>query len=303
MLDARPNPQARQFDLNSDGRTDYLSMTMGQANVFEQTTTGTFRSSALDSPSSNPGWTVQGTGDFDGDGKADDLFWRNGISNQTAFSLGNAEKLPTTALASNLDADWSTQLGDFNGDRKTDVLVHSATQGKVEIWFMDGDRIAQSLPLPNVISTWTPRVGDFNGDGKTDLFWQDSASAEKRIWLLDGDRLIGDEAVKLPGNAGNLELRDFNSDGRTDILDRNRLFGSNRLWLWGERGLEPATPIDLPFSQPDGSFQYGDFNGDGRVDILAQSPGQGASIWQISTNGEVDVKPFLDTFIFPNGLQ
>jgi FG-GAP-like repeat len=278
-------------------------MTMGQANVFEQTTTGTFRSSALDSPSSNPGWTVQGTGDFDGDGKADDLFWRNGISNQTAFSLGNAEKLPTTALASNLDADWSTQLGDFNGDRKTDVLVHSATQGKVEIWFMDGDRIAQSLPLPNVISTWTPRVGDFNGDGKTDLFWQDSASAEKRIWLLDGDRLIGDEAVKLPGNAGNLELRDFNSDGRTDILDRNRLFGSNRLWLWGELGLEPATPIDLPFSQPDGSFQYGDFNGDGRVDILAQSPGQGASIWQISTNGEVDVKPFLDTFIFPNGLQ
>jgi hypothetical protein len=295
MLDARPSPPLDDL-IASPSRFDQT--------VFELNPTGTlFRSrainAAINTANADPGWTVQGKGDFDGDGKADDLFWRNSISNQTAFSLVSGKKLPTTALASNLDADWSTQLGDFNGDGKTDVLVHSATQGKVEIWFMDGDRITQSLPLPNVSKTSTPSVGDFNGDGKTDLFWQDSASGEKRIWLLDGDRLISDATVKLPGNAGNFELRDFNGDGRTDILDRNRLYGSNRLWLWGELGLEPETPIDLPFSQPDGSFQYGDFNGDGRVDILSQSPGQGASIWQISTQGEVNVSDF----IFPKGLQ
>ncbi len=279
---------AHSFDLNSDGRVDYLSGFGDRLNVSLQQADGGFKSRSLTPPTADPGWALVGTADFDGDRVRDDLFWRNSTTGQTTVALGQGEQSPLLAYAATQSRDYTANIADFNGDGRADILWHNPSQGKVEMWFMGGDRVVQALP--DVPTTWVPNLVNFNQDGKTDLFWQDNATGEFTTWLLDGAQLLGSQKVQLPGNAGNLEFYDFNGDGRTDIFDRNRLTGMNRLWLWGEDGLQPnPQPVMLPFSQPDGSFIFADFNGDGRTDTLFRSPGGVATTWMLQADNTVTI--------------
>jgi hypothetical protein len=295
------NPaQNLAFDLNGDGRTDYLAGAVDQYRVFLQSANGTFQSRSLATPTTEPGWAIEGGADFDGDKKMDDLLWRNGATGQVIFELWEGDQIVQSAYSSIQTMNYAPYLGDFNGDGKTEVMWHSAELGKVEVWFMAGAQIETSLPLPNVASSWQPKLADFNNDGKTDLFWRDVMTGELRVWLLDGDQLIGNETITLPGSTGFLELYDFSGDGRTDIFDRNRLTGETRLWVWGEDGLRPnPTPVILPFAKPDGSFVFGDFNGDQRVDSVFRTPGAEAAFWLTQIDGSVTTEKLtgLNSFI------
>jgi hypothetical protein len=297
----KTNPaQNLAFDLNGDGRTDYLAGAVDQYSVFLQSANGAFQSRSLSAPTTDAGWAIEGSADFDGDKKMDDLLWRNGATGQVFFELWEGDQIVQSAYSSVQTMNYSPYLADFDGDGKTEVMWHSPELGKVEVWFMEGAQIGKSLPLPNVASSWQPKLADFNNDGKTDLFWQDVMSGELRVWLLDGDRLIGNETITLPGNTGFLELYDFTGDGRTDIFDRNRLTGETRLWVWGEDGLRPnPTPVALPFAKPDGAFIFGDFNGDKRVDSIFRTPGVEASLWLTQADGVVTTEALtrLNSFI------
>jgi hypothetical protein len=272
MLNLKPLGTT-EFDFNSDGRTDYLTPIVGQDNVFLQTETGQFRTRSLAAPAPEVGWSVDGVGDFDGDGQNDDLFWRNRVSNKTAIDLVEAGTVTQTRFLSAQKTTFSAQFADFNGDGTTDIFwQHTGAQAS-EVWFVKAGRIDESLPLPTIANGWSAEIADFNADGKADLFWRNAESGQLSVWLLDGTTILAQNKVTLPGNSGDLTLRDFNGDGRTDIFDRQRFTGSSQVWLWAESGLGPqTTPIALPASSPDGSFNFGDFNGDKRADILFQGP-------------------------------
>src|SRR3546814_6100396 len=77
-------------------------------------------------------WSVAGTGDFDGDSRAD-VLWRNSANGYNTIwrSASSTTGLAVTALA----APWQVAgTGDFNADGKADILWRNPTSGANVIW-------------------------------------------------------------------------------------------------------------------------------------------------------------------------
>ena len=89
--------------------------------------------------SPTPDWTVQGIGDFNGDGKADILWRHTSGALYTWFMDGT--RIPNSGVPGNQGTDWSVQgVGDFNGDHKADI-VWRHTSGGFSTWFMSGTSV------------------------------------------------------------------------------------------------------------------------------------------------------------------
>lgn len=121
--------------------------------------------------------------------------------------------------------------GDFNGDRKSDILWQNAN-GQAAIWLMNGTTATtKGLVGANPGPSW--RVigsGDFNGDGYSDILWQNTNGAVA-IWEMNGTKVIASVTV---GNLGTswhaIGSGDFNGDGKSDILLQNAN-GAVSIWL------------------------------------------------------------------------
>ena len=139
---------------------------------------GTVSNSATLAGSPDPGWSVQGIGDFNGDGYAD-ILWRH------ACDGGQLN---------------STQCTESSGFQNTST-------GTVSIWLMQGSTIIGSIPIADLpgdanvnfitwygeafsngqADGWTIQaIGDYNGDGTSDIVWRQSGSGSVAMWLMSG---------------------------------------------------------------------------------------------------------------------
>jgi hypothetical protein len=152
-------------------------------------------------------WTIQGTGDFNGDGKRD-ILWRDTDGTVAIWFMNGgtivSQAFPTPTPGVPPGLDWTIQrVGDFNRDGKSDILFRD-TDGTVAIWFMNGGTIlnqAFPTPTPGVPPglDWTIQgTGDFNHDGKSDILWRDTDGTVS-IWFMDGGTLA---AQAYPGDPG-----------------------------------------------------------------------------------------------------
>jgi len=228
-----------------------------------------------------PPFSIVGAGDFNGDGKAD-ILWHNSSTGETQIWFMDGQKV--TGRATVLGEDGSATFigppfsivgaGDFNGDRKADILWHNRSTGETQIWFMDGQRVTGRATVLGEDGSATfigppfsiVGTGDFNGHGKADILWHNSSTGETQIWFMDGQRVTGRATVL--GEDGSATFigppfsivgaGDFNGDGKADILWHNSSTGETQIWLMdgprvtgratvlGEDG--NATFIGPPFS-------------------------------------------------------
>ena len=110
--------------------------------------------------------------------------------------------LVTEGALGTLDPAWTSKIGDFNGDGKTDIFWHNGTTGENTAWLMDGTTVATEAFLPANNAALTPSLGDFNGDGKTDIYWRDQTAGTDNIWTIDGTTAVENpisDADKLTG--------------------------------------------------------------------------------------------------------
>ena len=102
-------------------------------------------------------WSIVGTGDFNGDGKAD-VLWRDTSGNVAIWLMDGTTVLnPNTAGVGNVSTTWSiVGTGDFNGDGKSDVLWRD-TSGNVAVWEMNGTTVLNpnAAGVGNVPTIWT----------------------------------------------------------------------------------------------------------------------------------------------------
>jgi alpha-tubulin suppressor-like RCC1 family protein len=223
------------------------------------------------------GWTLAGTGDFDGDGTAD-ILWRHADGSNYAWFMDG----PTVHAHGYLPAaaaSWTVlAVNDFTGDGRADILWRNA-DGSIAVWEMYGTAIGRALAMGNLSpGTWSlAATGDLNGDGRADLVWRDTAG-NPYVWITGENNgifgggstlpLADQGALPNPGEEWTIvAAADIDRDGKADLVFRRPSDGAN--YLWRMNGKAIASQAALPFVGPEWSIaSVGDFDGDGMNDIL-----------------------------------
>jgi hypothetical protein len=145
------------------------------------------------SPGSVPSpWTIAGTGDFNGDGHAD-IVWYNTSTGQAVIWLLNGVTLIGGGSPGGAANPWTIAgTGDFNGDGMSDILWYNTASGQVVLWLVSGTSVIGGGSPGSAASPWTiAQTGDFNADGKSDILWVNPASGQLVTWFLNGTSVIG----------------------------------------------------------------------------------------------------------------
>jgi hypothetical protein len=237
-------------DFNGDGRADILwrhdsgAVALWQMNGALIAATPT----VADAATAPTDWHIQGTGDFNDDGKAD-ILWRHDDGTVALWQMKGAQIASSAVIAGPGLApnDWHIQgVGDFNGDAKDDILWRN-DDGSLALWQMNGAQVASTAFVagPAQASTdWHVHgVGDFNGDAKDDILWRND-DGSVAVWLMNGSQIASTAILANPSQAPldwHIEdVLDVNGDGKDDVLWRND-DGSVAAWLMNGLNIA-ATP-------------------------------------------------------------
>jgi autotransporter-associated beta strand protein len=252
------NP-GRAGDFNGDGVMDLLWWDRATGQVFIWFMSGgqvTGVSSPMDGMDVSQ-WLLIGTGDFNGDGACDLLWWKPESGEivfwymQPGISTASAPFQATSdPISQNMPSHAALSYpGDLNGDGLTDLLWRDYAGGDVLIWLMgaDGKPFLTGPPVPadetitkgerpglsGTLQWQVAGLADADGDGKADVFWQDERNNRLVTWLMDGVAITQaiDETKGLDTVWRLAGLGDLNGDGQADIVWRSDASGELKAWL------------------------------------------------------------------------
>jgi lipopolysaccharide export system protein LptA len=277
-------------DFNGDSKSDLLLQNVpfsGNPNVMVDLLNGTtvISSATITTP---VGWTVEATGDFNQDLKADIILQHNDGLPQ--IWLMNGTSVTSTVTLLNPGPSWHViATGDFNGDGNPDILWQN-TDGTTGLWEFNGTSVVAAGTLGNPGPTWHAiGAGDFNGDGKADILWQNT-DGTTGIWELNGLSVIAAGTLGNPGSSWHaIGTGDFNGDGKSDILWQNT---DGMTGIWEMNGLSVIAAGTL--GNPGSSWHAigtSDFNGDGLADIIWQNADGMPGIWEMNGTSVIGSGP------------
>ena len=237
-------------DVNGDGVSDaiWFQASTGQVAIWLMANPSTIKTAVfVTSVGAGSGWTIQGAGDLDGDGR-DDIAWRNTSTGELLVwymkgegAIDQAVSFGVVPLSYELKA-----LADVNGDWIMDLVWFNATNGQVVVWQMaqTGTYTAR-FPAAVGASAWRIlRVGDFDGDGRDDILWRDTSNGTTAVWYMNGGTIAQtDFPFNAPVAIWTAEAPgDYDGDARDDALWISDL-GVVMRWLMQGRGVTPIPQV------------------------------------------------------------
>ncbi|MBE9032200.1 FG-GAP repeat protein [filamentous cyanobacterium LEGE 11480] len=243
-----------------------------------------------------------------------DLVWRNQATgadaiwhlNRTNFAFNSTAPQAGqdfTNLLSVADPTWEIKgTGDFNGDKKSDIVWRHRTSGTNIVWYFNESQFIRNPGAPQLgidfdylpslaDPNWDIQaIGDFNNDGSDDLVWRHQTLGQNAVWYLQNNQFVRnpgapqlnidfayfpsmpDQNWQIKGSA------DFNGDGRADLVWRNQATGENAVWFLNNTQFvnNPGAPqlgqdfAYLPsITDPNWDIvAIGQFNGDDQADLV-----------------------------------
>ncbi len=216
-------------------------------------------------------------GDFNGDGKTDLIASDKFVSGQPdvlVVALGDGTGSFGTPIKSSF-VGHVLGVGDFNGDRKLDVIAADSRNQKLYIVAGNGDGTLGTAHLvadeTNTGSVTFAISADLDGDGKRDLVVGTDGQTTVQVFPGHGDFTFGVPATlttnPLPSDA---IVADFNGDGRPDLAVTNRYFPHSVAVFLNQGGMT-FTGADIPVDKSATDVTAADVNGDGKLDLLVST--------------------------------
>ncbi|HEX8290375.1 MAG TPA: VCBS repeat-containing protein, partial [Pyrinomonadaceae bacterium] len=271
-------------DFNGDGKLD-----LAVANQIVGSGTVSILTGAGDGTFSAPSGFTAGSfpldlavGDFNGDGKSD-VAIPNSETNEIRVLPGTGTgslgaPIVTAAAASGFSGVFRLEVGDFNGDGKSDLvgLREKDPQppfgpGAISIFLGTGAGIFTTGEIrPAGINPAFVAVASLGGDAFSDLVVTNRASATVSILRGAGDGSFpATQTITTGGIPESVTVADFNLDGRNDLAVARQAGGSGSVvgvYLGdGAGGFNPSGNFAIG-TVPFGSL-VADFNKDGKPDI------------------------------------
>ncbi len=278
-------------DFNGDGQPDVLELSTGTLVVLLGNGDGTFQA-AIDT-GAGATLSVVAAGDLNGDGKADVV----GVSGSSLFVyISRGDGTFAAGVSYNIGATAGgfnpvLSLGDFNGDKKTDVGIsigEDSVTGNEVVFLGNGDGTFQTTPKTStgIADAGFAATGDFNGDGKLDLVLTQAtngcagAFCVGSVLLGNGDGTFQAPLVVFSApeglgvSFGALAAADVNGDGKLDLVVNTSNTEVVQVYLGNGDGTFSNTNTYVASmgtvdngELPATTLAIADFNGDGKVDV------------------------------------
>lgn len=299
---------ALDLDNDNDGLSDEEERRIGSSPVNSDTDGDGFTDGEDAFPTDSTEWAdTDGDGigdnselpvraDVNGDGRAD-IVWRN-ASNVRGWNflwtMNGEEVLQSRPINVVQGEDWQLNLGDFDGDGKSDLFWRNPDLlgGYNRVFLMDGFDIVSRPVHARLDNGFEIQViGDLNGDDKDDIVWRNSTTNQLAIWFMDGAGKVSRWSDAL----GNLTLEgigDFNGNRVRELILRE----GNTLKVWSlveggsnfeESTLSSVAPADWKLAGT------GDLDGDGTEDLIWRNVRDGRNSVYYMENGTVKEQKLL----------
>jgi glucose/arabinose dehydrogenase len=208
--------------------------------------------------------TVQGIGDFDGDGKTDIAVYR--ASDGGWYILPSGGGVPYR-VGWGGDATDTPVPGDYDGDVKADIAVYRSSNGG---WYIipSGGGVPFGTGWGGDV-TDKPVPADYDGDGKTDLAVYRTGTG---AWYLRPSSVAATFGVGWGGDPSDQPAAgDYDGDGKTDLAVYRTGTGA-----WYIRPSGGAAPYGLSWGGDASDKPVpGDYDGDGKTDIAVYRSSNG----------------------------
>ena len=186
-------------DFDGDGEDDILwrNSTTGENYVYPMNGLSIKPAEGYLRTVADQNWQVVGSGDFDGDGKAD-ILWRNSATGENYIYLMNVTAIVTEGYLRRVaDLNWKVGgVADFDGDGRSDILWRNSSTGENYLYPMNGTTILGTEGYLRTVADLNWRVaalGDYNGDGKADILWRHAWTGQNYIYPMNGTTILGTE--------------------------------------------------------------------------------------------------------------
>ena len=235
------------------------------------------------------GWSVVGTGDFNGDNLDD--FLRVNTEGYVVGEMSNGNGTFTPQVLNLKNAGWDILgTGNFDGVGPDDVLIANPTAASDTVGLLGYWKGGTEWTLINGYSPeWTMvSTGDFNGDGKCDMLWKNQFVGEGGLtynayctWIVEDPvdwRMV---SVANPDEWNFLCSGDFDGNGSHDIAMINNV---GVVGIWGVTdGYLSSWSILSAVTSEWTLAGVADFNADGTDDIAWSNTDTGLTgYWQIN---------------------
>ncbi len=208
------------------------------------------------------------------------------------FSGNKIAEISPSAPA--FDTSWTlVGTGDFQGNGKSELIWHRASDGLTELQFQNGVApTALSMPTNNSFgATWNiAAIGDFDDSGRSSLLWRRQSDGLAEIQFLNGSQGIGGGVIT--NNPFDLSWNivatgDLNGDSKSDLVWQRASDGTTEIqFLNGAQAIGGGEILNNSFGRDWQIVASGDFSGNGQTDL----------VWRRPTDGTTEIQ-------FLNGTQ
>lgn len=234
---------------------------------------------SINSSTSTYGFTVSSsrTADFNGDGIMD-IITSATVAGTTSIYLGNGDgSFQSTAAYTLGVGNGSMEIGDFDGDGRTDFAHLSG--GNISIYYNDANMGFTNTATFAANGATAYVVGDMDGDGKTDFVTRNAGTITTYLAGSTGS-FSSSWTVATALGSSTLSVVDVNNDGKLDVMYRNS--GNYQMLINSGSGLSLGGTGTVTNS---GSQSFFDVNGDGLQDFIWMNTTNGVNIRLNNGNG------------------